>query len=69
MEHIENSITLHQYFRNKMLQMDIGEVRKIFCKVVTAIDFLVDHGIAHRDVKPDNVLIRWGEDDAGEMRD
>lgn len=69
MEHIENSITLHQYFRNKMLQMDIGEVRKIFCKVVRAIDFLVDHGIAHRDVKPDNVLISWGEEDAGEMRD
>lgn len=69
MEHIENSITLHQYFRNKMLQMDIQEIRKIFARVVRGVQFLVENGIAHRDVKPDNVLISWGEEDCRDMVD
>eukprot|EP01133_Synstelium_polycarpum_P004105 gene4105-4792_t len=34
-----------------------GEIKKIFAQMLSAVDFLYCNGIAHRDIKPPNVLV------------
>ena len=64
-EHLSNSVTLQQYFRNRMLFLEEKERDLIFGKIVRAVYHLHEHGVAHRDIKPDNILICF--DDDGEM--
>eukprot|EP01125_Pyxidicula_operculata_P008151 TRINITY_DN2759_c0_g1_i1.p1 TRINITY_DN2759_c0_g1~~TRINITY_DN2759_c0_g1_i1.p1 ORF type:complete len:298 (+),score=21.48 TRINITY_DN2759_c0_g1_i1:140-1033(+) len=43
--------------RRRVLEID--EVRSIFKKIVEIVDFMHSKGVAHRDLKPDNVLFNW----------
>lgn len=42
-------------------QLPDGEVRGLMRQLTSAVAFLHEHGILHRDIKPDNVLLRRGE--------
>ncbi|CAI5482513.1 unnamed protein product [Closterium sp. Yama58-4] len=42
---------------------DEHEVAKIFRQLVTAVAFCHDHGVVHRDLKPDNVLLTRQQSD------
>lgn len=52
-------ITLYQYLKNKPLtRLEENEVKLIFGQIVETVDFLHSEGVAHGDLKLENILIR-----------
>ena len=64
-EHIDGAFTLHQFFKNNRLRLEEKTIKSIFARVLRGVIHLHEKGIAHRDLKPDNILLGFDED--GEM--
>jgi len=82
----DNSGTVHEYYLEEFLgggtltdrlkggKLSIGRVRVYGRDLAVAIDHLKGHDLVHRDIKPDNIMFREGEDrpvlvDLGLVRD
>ena len=59
---MDGAVTLHQYFRDNLLNLPEEEIRSIFKRVANGIKYLHQQGISHREIKPDNILLSFDED-------
>lgn len=66
MEYLEG-MTLEQYITERG-PMDLGEAIPILRKLARALDAAHAKGIAHRDLKPDNVFMALDEDGGGQPK-
>ena len=55
---------LLQYFKEKKYKLKESRVRDIVHQIATALFYLKSFGIAHRDMKPDNIMMASNSDDA-----
>lgn len=60
----ETDVSLES-FDNAILPFEVPEAVDIILQIATAMEYLHDHGIAHGDLKPNNVLLDW---DSGVMK-
>ncbi|CAM9399486.1 unnamed protein product, partial [Sphacelaria rigidula] len=51
--------TLLELIQDRPGGLSLGEVTALLAQLLSAVDFLHQNGIAHRDVKPENVLIDY----------
>ena len=61
MEYIEGG-TLRQYFKKKKFNFSERQASNIMYQIVSGIKYLHQYGIAHRDLKPDNIMITQQND-------
>jgi serine/threonine protein kinase len=56
MEYVEG-ITLERFLENQESPLGFDQINKIFEGLANALDVAAQHGIVHRDVKPENIMI------------
>ncbi|XP_076038670.1 serine/threonine-protein kinase pim-2-like, partial [Oratosquilla oratoria] len=56
MELIPSAMSLYDYIETSN-QLPIAQVKRLFTKVVKAIQGCIDVGVSHKDIKPENILI------------
>lgn len=56
MEYIDG-VTLGNYISKKSGPLPASKITDIMCAVLDAVQFAHEHGIFHRDIKPDNIMI------------
>ena len=61
MEYVEGG-TLRQYLKKRKFNFSERQASNIMLQIVSAIKYLHQYGIAHRDLKPDNILITQQND-------
>ncbi|RMX61051.1 hypothetical protein pdam_00007566 [Pocillopora damicornis] len=54
----ESNSTLEDFLSEKGVVIDLDAVCAVACDVITAIEHLLDHGIAHNNITTGNILIR-----------
>jgi tRNA A-37 threonylcarbamoyl transferase component Bud32 len=59
MPHVNGESLRHKLEREK--QLSVGEAIRIATQVASALDHAHRHGIIHRDVKPENILLHEGQ--------
>jgi serine/threonine protein kinase len=63
MEHLSGG-SLLGYFKQKKYKVSEKRVKDIAHQIATALFYLKSFGIAHRDMKPDNIMMATNEDDS-----
>ena len=66
MEHLSGGPLL-QYFKDNKYKLKEARVRDIIHQISTALFYLKSFGIAHRDMKPDNIMMA-SKDDTSEIK-
>ena len=54
----ESNSTLEDFLSEKGVVIDLDAVCAVAFDVITAIEYLLDHGIAHNNITTGNILIR-----------
>ena len=63
MEHLGGGPLL-QYFKDRKYKLKENRIRDIAHQIATALFYLKSFGIAHRDMKPDNIMMAANEEDS-----
>ena len=61
MEHLQGG-SLLQYFKDKSYKLTENRIQEIAHQIATALFYLKSFGIAHRDLKPDNMMMTTNDD-------
>ena len=48
--------TLAQFVKEKV-RLSVDQARRYICKLLQAVSYLHYEGVAHRDLKPDNIIV------------
>lgn len=63
MEHLSGG-SLLQYFKDRDYQLTEKRIKEIGHQIATSMFYLTNFGIAHRDLKPDNMMMTTNEDNS-----
>ena len=60
-------ITLENFVQQFAGQITIDQIKQVSRQLLTAIHFLHSHGIVHRDIKPDNIVLTIDNVDSSQL--